>query len=122
MSTSPVSRASTTSCSSESARSRPRRSRSGGGVLRGSPRMETLEAAPARPGEAGALAMSKTKVLYVMHNHPTLFPGGAEVYALELFEALRGSDEIEPLLMARISRASRPAGNRPGTPFLPVDG
>jgi glycosyltransferase involved in cell wall biosynthesis len=66
--------------------------------------------------------MAKTKVLYVLHNHPTLFPGGAEVYALELFEALRGSDEIEPLLLARITRTSLPAGNRPGTPFLTIDG
>jgi glycosyltransferase involved in cell wall biosynthesis len=66
--------------------------------------------------------MQKTKVLYVLHNHPTLFPGGAEQYALELFESLRGSDEIEPLLIARIGRASMPEGNRPGTPFSTVDG
>jgi glycosyltransferase involved in cell wall biosynthesis len=66
--------------------------------------------------------MAKTKVLYVLHNHPILFPGGAEQYALELFETLRGSDEIEPLLLARISRTSIPEGNRPGTPFSTVDG
>jgi glycosyltransferase involved in cell wall biosynthesis len=66
--------------------------------------------------------MSKTKVLYVLHNHPTLFPGGAEQCALELFETLRGSDEIEPILLARISRTSLPFANRPGTPFLTVDG
>jgi glycosyltransferase involved in cell wall biosynthesis len=66
--------------------------------------------------------MAKTRVLYVLHNHPTLFPGGAEQYALELFEALRGSDEIEPLLVARIGRMSMQEGNRPGTPFSTVDG
>ena len=66
--------------------------------------------------------MAKTRVLYVLHNHPTLFPGGAEQYALELFEALRGSDEIEPLLLARISRTSMPQGNRPGTLFSTLDG
>jgi glycosyltransferase involved in cell wall biosynthesis len=66
--------------------------------------------------------MAKTKVLYILHNHPTLFPGGAEQYALELFEELRGSDQIEPLLMARIGRISLPQGNRPGTPFSTVDG
>ena len=66
--------------------------------------------------------MAKTRVLYVLHNHPTLFPGGAEQYALELFEALRESDEIEPLLVSRISRVSIPQGNRPGTPFQTVDG
>jgi glycosyltransferase involved in cell wall biosynthesis len=66
--------------------------------------------------------MSRTKVLYVLHNHPTLFPGGAEVYALELFEALQRSEEIEPLLLARIGRTSVPAGPRPGTPFSTIDG
>jgi glycosyltransferase involved in cell wall biosynthesis len=66
--------------------------------------------------------MAKTKVLYILHNHPTLFPGGAEQYALELFEALRDSNEIEPLLLARIGRFSVPQGNRPGTPFSTVDG
>ena len=29
------------------------------------------------------------KVLYVCHNHPRLRPGGAEAYALELYEAMR---------------------------------
>lgn len=66
--------------------------------------------------------MGKLRVLYVLHNHPTLFPGGAEQYALELFEALRGSDEIEPLLVSRISRVSMPGGNRPGTVFSTIDG
>jgi glycosyltransferase involved in cell wall biosynthesis len=66
--------------------------------------------------------MAKTRVLYVLHNHPSLFPGGAEQYALELFETLRGSDEIEPLLVARIGRTSLPQGNRPGTPFSTIDG
>ena len=66
--------------------------------------------------------MAKTRVLYVLHNHPTLFPGGAEQYALELFETLRESNEIEPLLVSRISRVSIPQGNRPGTPFQTVDG
>src|SRR5688500_6875517 len=66
--------------------------------------------------------MGKMRVLYVLHNHPTLFPGGAEQYALELFETLRGSAEIEPLLIARIGRTSIPRGNRPGTPFSTIDG
>ena len=66
--------------------------------------------------------MAKTRVLYVLHNHPTLFPGGAEQYALELFEALRGSDEIEPLLLARITRTHMPQGNLRLTPFSTVDG
>jgi glycosyltransferase involved in cell wall biosynthesis len=66
--------------------------------------------------------MARKRVLYVLHNHPTLFPGGAEQYAIELFDTLRGSEEIEPLLIARIGRTSVPQGNRPGTPFSTVDG
>ena len=66
--------------------------------------------------------MARKRVLYVLHNHPALFPGGAEQYAIELFDALRGSEEIEPLLVARIGRTSVPQGNRPGTPFRTVDG
>jgi glycosyltransferase involved in cell wall biosynthesis len=64
----------------------------------------------------------KTKVLYVLHNHPALHPGGAEAYALELYEALRESEEIEPLLVARIGpnvAASRTS--HPGAPFSSVN-
>jgi glycosyltransferase involved in cell wall biosynthesis len=36
-----------------------------------------------------------------VHNHPTVRPGGAETYAYELYEAMRSSDEFEPLFLAR---------------------
>ena len=65
--------------------------------------------------------MAKTKVLYVMHNHPAVYPGGAEAYAFEVYQALRESDEIEPLLVARIG--SDPGMERrphPGAPFSAV--
>jgi hypothetical protein len=41
----------------------------------------------------GSKSMPKRKVLYVSHNHPAVRPGGAEAYALELYEAMRASDE-----------------------------
>ena len=43
--------------------------------------------------------MSQPRILYVMHNHPAVNPGGAEAYALELhnFEAAVGGD-APPLL------------------------
>jgi glycosyltransferase involved in cell wall biosynthesis len=41
-----------------------------------------------------------TKVLFVCHNHPTVRPGGAEQYALELYEALRERPEYEPYFLA----------------------
>ena len=67
--------------------------------------------------------MAKTKVLYVLHNHPVVFPGGAEMYALELFEALRGSDEIEPVLVARADlRQARERGLYTGATFKTVEG
>ena len=47
--------------------------------------------------------MAKTRVLYVLHNHPAIFPGGTEMYALELFDALRGSDEIDDETAAAIA-------------------
>jgi glycosyltransferase involved in cell wall biosynthesis len=45
--------------------------------------------------------MSNLKVLYICHNHATVRPGGVEAYALELYEAMRASDEFEPLLLAK---------------------
>jgi hypothetical protein len=43
----------------------------------------------------------KPKVLYVVHGHPSLFPGGSETHALELYQAMRAAGECEPLLLAR---------------------
>ena len=64
-----------------------------------------------------------TKVLYVLHNHPSMFPGGAEMYALELFEALRDSPEVQPLLVARADRRkAEESGLYAGATFKTVDG
>jgi len=61
------------------------------------------------------------KVLYVAHNHPTLHPGGAEAYALELYEGMRATEGIEPVLLARIgSNVARRRVSHPGTPFSSV--
>jgi glycosyltransferase involved in cell wall biosynthesis len=61
------------------------------------------------------------KVLYVAHNHPTLHPGGAEAYALELYEGMRETPGVEPLLLARIgSNVARQRVAHPGTPFSSV--
>ena len=67
--------------------------------------------------------MSKRRLLYVLHNHPTVHPGGAEAYALELYEAMRSSEQFEPLLVARIgSTVATKRTGHPGTPFSLVDG
>jgi glycosyltransferase involved in cell wall biosynthesis len=65
--------------------------------------------------------MVKTKVLYVMHNHPAVHPGGAEAYGYELYEALRESQDFEPLLVARIgSGPNMKRSGHPGAPFSAV--
>ena len=73
------------------------------------------------------------KVLYVVHNHPAVMPGGAETYALELYEAMRDSGRYEPLLVARtgppVSRTGRthegtllePVGDDPNQYFFHTD-
>ena len=57
---------------------------------------------------------AKKRVLYICHNHPSVKPGGAEIYALELYEAVRQSDEFEPWLLARSGQPDS-AQMRPGT-------
>jgi glycosyltransferase involved in cell wall biosynthesis len=67
--------------------------------------------------------MSPLRVLYVAHNHPTLHPGGAEAYALELYESMREAPGVEPVLLARIgSNVARQRVAHPGTPFSSVNG
>jgi glycosyltransferase involved in cell wall biosynthesis len=67
--------------------------------------------------------MTKRKVLYICHNHPSVRPGGAEAYALELYEAMRASDEFEPIFLAKggppVSMVGRLHG---GTFFSPING
>jgi glycosyltransferase involved in cell wall biosynthesis len=63
------------------------------------------------------------RVLYVSHNHPTLHPGGAEAYALELYEGMRERPGVQPILLARIgSNVARRRVSHPGTPFSSVNG
>ena len=98
------------------------------------------KAAPAQKSGSGdaccdssgeAERMQKTKVLYVLHNHPALFPGGAEAYALELYEsparlarlraAARRAHRSQRRLLARVTsgRAVQRRGRRP-EPVLPL--
>jgi hypothetical protein len=41
------------------------------------------------------------KILYVSHNHPEIRPGGAEGYALDVYEGVRDAGEFEPVLLSR---------------------
>jgi glycosyltransferase involved in cell wall biosynthesis len=67
--------------------------------------------------------MGKKTVLYIVHNHPSVRPGGAETYALELYQAMHGSDEFTPLLLAKGGPPVSPVGQtHGGTPFAHVNG
>lgn len=60
-----------------------------------------------------------SRILFVSHNHPSLFPGGAEIFAYELFTAMRQAPGWDAFFLAR----SGPEAGWPkiGTPFLPVE-
>jgi glycosyltransferase involved in cell wall biosynthesis len=61
---------------------------------------------------------SKLKVLFICHNHPSLYPGGAEGYALEIYDEMRSTGEVEPIFLARVGKtASSGFLSHPGTPF-----
>jgi glycosyltransferase involved in cell wall biosynthesis len=47
------------------------------------------------------MATDRKKILFVAHNHPEIRPGGAEAYALELYQAMQASDEFEAVFLAR---------------------
>ena len=79
----------------------------------------------AEPAERPRILASgdSLRILYVSHNHPTLHPGGAEAYALELYEEMQERPGVEPLLLARIgSNVARQRTAHPGTPFSTVNG
>jgi glycosyltransferase involved in cell wall biosynthesis len=65
--------------------------------------------------------MSRKKVLYILHNHPSLSPGGTEAYAMHVYDRLEESGSFEPILLARASQDT--AGEfvaHAGTPFVPM--
>jgi glycosyltransferase involved in cell wall biosynthesis len=70
----------------------------------------------------GVSKVTKRKVLYICHNHPSVRPGGAEAYALELYEEMRSSDEFEPIYLAKGGPPLMQTGSlHSGTYFGPVN-
>jgi glycosyltransferase involved in cell wall biosynthesis len=65
-----------------------------------------------------------SRVLYVVHHHPSVMAGGAETYALELYEQVRDSAPgWEPLLLAGTGPSGSGRGTpHPGTLIEPVGG
>jgi glycosyltransferase involved in cell wall biosynthesis len=67
--------------------------------------------------------MAKKTVLFFVHGHPAVQPGGAEQYGYELYQALGRSDEFEPVLVARVGPRAGAAGDpHPGTRLCGVGG
>lgn len=61
---------------------------------------------------------AKLRVLFVCHNHPSLYPGGAEGYALQVYRQMREIENVEPFFLARYgTTVARKAQPHPGTPF-----
>lgn len=55
------------------------------------------------------------KALIIAHNHPQFFPGGAEIFAYDLFKAIRSHTEYQPFFLAAADPTSREVHT--GTPF-----
>jgi glycosyltransferase involved in cell wall biosynthesis len=60
-------------------------------------------------------------VLFICHNHPSVRPGGAEAYALELHRHFRASGQVDPLFLAKGGPPLSTAGRAHlGTYIAPV--
>ena len=64
--------------------------------------------------------MSKTRVLFVLHNHPSISPGGTEAYALGVYDAFARSEQVEPLLLARADPFKLGSNEHVQTAFAPT--
>jgi glycosyltransferase involved in cell wall biosynthesis len=67
--------------------------------------------------------MTRPKVLYICHNHPSVRPGGAEAYALELYHGMRVQGDFEPVFLAKGGPPLSLKGQRhSGTLLALIDG
>ncbi len=57
-------------------------------------------------------------VLIISHNHPSFFPGGAEIFAYDLFKAINAGGRYNAFFLAGVAGENREM--RPGTPFQTV--
>jgi glycosyltransferase involved in cell wall biosynthesis len=65
--------------------------------------------------------MAKKRILYVVHNHPGIRPGGAEAYALELYHAMRASLDFEPFILSRTGPPMSQRRTHEGTLFASIN-
>ncbi len=62
--------------------------------------------------------MSALKVLTLCHNHPALHPGGTEIFAYDLFQAMKGHDQVQGLFVGCADDLHRE--RKPGTVFQSI--
>ncbi len=62
--------------------------------------------------------MTKPRILFVCHNHPSLHPGGTEIFAYDLFQEVKASGAADALFLACTDRIHRE--QKPGTAFQTV--
>lgn len=62
--------------------------------------------------------MTKPRILFICHNHPSLHPGGTEIFAYDLFQEVKASGAAEALFLACTDRLHRE--QKPGTAFQTV--
>ena len=65
--------------------------------------------------------MSAKRVLFILHNHPSVQPGGSEVYTLNAYQALRRSGEFEPMVVARVQARDGSEPRKQGSRFTPLE-
>ncbi|MCR6631662.1 MAG: glycosyltransferase family 4 protein [Magnetospirillum sp.] len=61
---------------------------------------------------------TKPRVLFIAHNHPSLHPGGSEIFAHDLFAAMKASGAVEAMFLACTNNVHRE--QKPGTNFQTV--
>lgn len=62
--------------------------------------------------------MKPERILFVCHGHPDLVPGGTEIFAHDLFRAVRDGGHAEAMFLGCVSRLHRPS--RPSVGFQTV--
>jgi glycosyltransferase involved in cell wall biosynthesis len=62
--------------------------------------------------------MRRPRILFITHNHPALHPGGSEIFAYDLFKAVKHSGSVEAMFLACTNQVHR--DRKPGTSFQTV--
>jgi glycosyltransferase involved in cell wall biosynthesis len=60
----------------------------------------------------------RPRILFITHNHPSLHPGGSEIFAHDLFKAVKGLSRFEAMFLACTNTVHRE--QKPGTSFQTV--